>query len=178
MFLTTKIERAASVLAVLTTTLLGQGFPQSAAKSGSEPAVEAFVIKNEVTKMQETLRDKGYFSGKIDGIFGLRTRESIRAYQRAEKFPVTGQVDQRTAAGLGVRPEVSWDDSDPGVIQASDKTESETAEGKPSANIKWTNGSRRDSKKLRKPVKPVATTKGPGEHGASPPQAASGSHTQ
>ena len=55
--------------------------------------------------MQETLRDKGHYRGKIDGVFGLRTRASIRGYQKAENLPVTGQLDTPTAGKLGVAPE-------------------------------------------------------------------------
>ena len=179
MFLPSKIEWALLVLALVSTGTPVQGFAQSAATSGLPMAgVEPFVVKNEVMKIQETLRDKGHYTGKVDGIFGLRTRESIRAYQRAEKLPVTAQVDNRTAAGLGVRPEASWDNSEPRASQGRDRIENQTAEGKPSANIKWTNDSRRASKKLRKPVKPVATTKSRGGDDASALQVGSGSHSQ
>jgi peptidoglycan hydrolase-like protein with peptidoglycan-binding domain len=78
--------------------VLVQGFPRSPAGSdSSKEGVAAFVIKDEITKMQETLRTKGHYQGKVDGVFGLRTRASIRAYQKAENLPVTGQVDSRTA---------------------------------------------------------------------------------
>jgi peptidoglycan hydrolase-like protein with peptidoglycan-binding domain len=158
MFLASKIEWIGMVLTLLTTSMLVQGFPQSAATSDSNPAgVEAFVMKNEVKKMQQTLRDKGHFRGKVDGVFGLRTRDSIRAYQRAENLPMTGQVDIRTANGLGVRPEVNWDDSRPWVGQVRDRIGSQIETGKPSANIRWMNGAKRTSKTLPKPVKPVAT---------------------
>lgn len=157
MSFTSKIEWTATVLILLTTGMLVQGLAQSDATPGSRTAgVDAFVIKNEVTKMQEILRDKGHYKGKVDGVFGLRTRESIRVYQRAEKLPITGQVDSRTAAGLGVRPEVNWDDSGPGLGQVADRIESEIEKGKPSANIRWANGAKRTSKRLPKPVKPVA----------------------
>jgi peptidoglycan hydrolase-like protein with peptidoglycan-binding domain len=158
MFLVSKIEWAGIVLTLLTTGLV-QGFPRSAAASDShQPAVGAFVMKNEITKMQEALRDKGHYRGKIDGVFGLRTRASIRTYQKAENLPITGQVDTRTADGLGVRPESTWDNSQTGreVGHGSDRIRSEIERGKPSANINWTNGSRRTSKTLRKPVKTVA----------------------
>jgi Putative peptidoglycan binding domain len=83
---------------LLTTGVLVQGFPRSPAGSdSSKEGVAAFVIKDEITKMQETLRTKGHYQGKVDGVFGLRTRASIRAYQKAENLPVTGQVDSRTA---------------------------------------------------------------------------------
>jgi peptidoglycan hydrolase-like protein with peptidoglycan-binding domain len=160
MFLASKIEWVGIVFTLLTTAMLVQGFPRSAAASDlPQEGVGPFVTKNEITKMQESLRDKGHYRSKIDGVFGLRTRASIRAYQKAENFPITGQVDPRTADGLGVRPESTWNNSQSAGRDAghsSDRTGSEVERGKPSANVNWTNGSRRTSKTLRKPVKTVA----------------------
>ena len=113
MFLTSKIGWTGIAFALLTTGMLLQGSPQGAAGSDSNnEGVAAFVTQNEISKMQETLRNKGHYRGKVDGIFGLRTRASIRAYQKAEHLPVTGQVDTRTADGLGVRPESTWSNSE------------------------------------------------------------------
>jgi peptidoglycan hydrolase-like protein with peptidoglycan-binding domain len=109
MFLTSKIDWAGIALTLLTTGMSLPAFPQSGAGSDSnKQGVQAFVIKNEIQKMQEILRDKGHYRGKVDGVFGLRTRASIRAYQKAENLTITGEVDTRTAAGLGIRPESSW----------------------------------------------------------------------
>jgi peptidoglycan hydrolase-like protein with peptidoglycan-binding domain len=72
-------------------------------------------------------------------VFGLRTRASIRAYQKAENLPVTGQLDTQTAAKLGVTAE-------------RDEHGYETTQAKPSAGVKWTEGSRRRSKLPRKTV--------------------------
>jgi peptidoglycan hydrolase-like protein with peptidoglycan-binding domain len=96
---------------------------------------------NGVREMQQTLQDKGHYHGKVDGVFGLRTRASIRGFQKAENLPVTGQLDLPTAGKLGVRPE------------GREKTGDETAQDKPSAGIKWGRGSWRPNKALRKPVK-------------------------
>lgn len=179
MFLVSKIEWTATVLILLTTGMPVQSFAQGTATSDSNPAgVAVFVIKNEVTKMQETLRDKGHYKGKVDGVFGLRTREGIRAYQRAEKLPITGQVDIRTASGLRVRPEVNWDDSGPGLGQVADRIGSEIEKGKPSANIRWTNGAKRTSKRLPKPVKPVAAPASRRGDGATTLQADNDNHPQ
>ncbi|MGO8736327.1 MAG: peptidoglycan-binding domain-containing protein [Terriglobia bacterium] len=87
-----------------------------------------------VIRMQRTLQDKGCYHGKLDGVFGLRTRASIRAYQKAENLPVTGELDTQTAAKLGVTAEVR------------DENGYETTQAKPSAGVKWTEGSRRRSK--------------------------------
>jgi peptidoglycan hydrolase-like protein with peptidoglycan-binding domain len=160
MFLASRIEWAGIAFTLLTMGMLLRGFARSAAASDSpQEGVGAFVVKNEITKMQETLRDKGHYRGKVDGVFGLRTRASIRAYQKAESLPITGQVDIRTADGLGVRPESNWDDSRSAgraLGPGSDRTRSKVERGKPSANLTWTNGSRRTTKTSRKPVKTVA----------------------
>jgi peptidoglycan hydrolase-like protein with peptidoglycan-binding domain len=161
MLLAKKIVWAGIGLTLLTTGMLAQGFPRSPAGSDSskEGGVAAFVIKNEITKMQETLRTKGHYQGKVDGVFGLRTRASLRAYQKAENLLVTGQVDSPTADRLGVRPELSWGDSQSTrreVGHSSDGAGGEIKKHKPSAGIKWANGSGRTSKTVRKAVKTVA----------------------
>jgi hypothetical protein len=96
-------------------------------------------------------------TGPVDGVFGLgRHTAFVRIRKR---FSITGQVDTRTADGLGVRPESTWNNSQSAGRDAghsSDRTGSEVERGKPSANVIWTNGSRRTSKTLRKPVKTVA----------------------
>ena len=119
-----------------------QGVPRSAA--GSEFNKEGDADQNEIKKMQETLRNKGHHGGKVDGVFGLRTRASIRAYQKAENLPITGQLDTQTAGKLGVRP------------VGREETGDETTAGKPSAGIKWAKGPGRTSKTLPKSVKTVA----------------------
>jgi peptidoglycan hydrolase-like protein with peptidoglycan-binding domain len=158
MLLASKIVWVGIALTLLTAGMLAQGFPRSPAGSDSskEGGVAAFVIKNEITKMQETLRTKGHYQGKVDGVFGLRTRASLRAYQKAENLLVTGQVDSPTADRLGVRPELSWGDSQSTrreVGHSSDGAGGEIKKHKPSAGIKWAKGSGR----TRKAVKTVAS---------------------
>ncbi|MFZ3262416.1 MAG: peptidoglycan-binding domain-containing protein [Terriglobales bacterium] len=131
-------------LTLLTTGMLVQSFLRSAAGSdANKPEVPAFVIKNEIWKMQEILRAKGLYQGKVDGVFGLRTRASIRAYQKAENLTITGEVDTSTAAGLGVRPESSWDNSQGAGRpdgQSSYIVAAEFKGEKPSAGIRWPKG--------------------------------------
>ncbi len=161
MFLAGKIVRAGIAFTLLMTTgILIQVFPLSAAESDSnKEVVPGFVVKNEIRKMQETLRDKGHYRGKVDGSFGLRTRASVRAYQKAENLPVTGHVDTRTADVLGVRPESSWGDSERvgrEVGRGSDGASGDVKSDKPSAGIKWAKGSGRTSKTQRNAVKSAA----------------------
>jgi peptidoglycan hydrolase-like protein with peptidoglycan-binding domain len=60
---------------------------------------------SDVKKVQQTLRDKGYDPGQIDGRMGPKTRDAIGQYQQAENLPVTQHVDARTAEKLGVERE-------------------------------------------------------------------------
>jgi peptidoglycan hydrolase-like protein with peptidoglycan-binding domain len=87
-----------------------------------------------VINMQQTLRDKGHYRGKVDGVFGLRTRASIRAYQKAENLPVTGQLDPQTSSKLGLPAEVR------------NEAGYEITQGKPSAGVKWSDRSMRKRK--------------------------------
>ena len=58
-----------------------------------------------IKKVQETLRDKGYDPGPIDGVMGSQTRKALSQYQKSENLPVTGHVDTQTAGKLGVGQE-------------------------------------------------------------------------
>jgi len=60
---------------------------------------------NNIKKVQEALRDKGYDPGPIDGVMGSQTQEAISQYQKSENLPVTGHLDGETAGKLGVGPE-------------------------------------------------------------------------
>ncbi len=103
---------------------------------------------NAVKQVQQTLQNEGHYRGKIDGALGLRTRASIREFQRAKNLPVTGQLDVQTAGKLGVTPEVRTE------------TSYETTKDKPSAGIKWTKDFRRPSRARRSPVKRAAAESG------------------
>jgi putative peptidoglycan binding protein len=113
MFLASKIGWSGIAFTFLTAGMLVQNFPRSAAEADSnKEGVAAFVIKSEIKNMQETLRNKGYYRGKVDGVLGLQTRGSICEYQKAANLPATGQIDTRTADGLRVRPESTWFNSE------------------------------------------------------------------
>ncbi|WP_404384294.1 peptidoglycan-binding protein [Caenispirillum salinarum] len=47
-----------------------------------------------IEQIQRDLNRAGYEAGSVDGVLGSRTRDAIRAYQRDNGLPVTGQPDQ------------------------------------------------------------------------------------
>jgi len=139
-----KAASAGIVFILLTTGISGPRPTPLASGANLTEEVQAGGRRTDVKKMQETLRNKGHYRGKVDGFLGLRTRASIRAYQKAEHLPVTGQLDAQTADKLLVRPE------------GREETGYETTKRKPSAGIRWAKGSGPTSKTLRKAVNTVA----------------------
>jgi peptidoglycan hydrolase-like protein with peptidoglycan-binding domain len=141
MFLASKVASAGIVFLLLATGISGPR--PTPLTSGVDLSKEGPAVPhpNDVMSMQQTLLDKGHYRGKVDGVFGLRTRASIRAYQKAESLPVTGHLDKETAGSLGVGPEVGQE------------TRFVTTQDKPPAGTKWAKGSGRARKTPQPPVK-------------------------
>ncbi|SET64653.1 LysM domain-containing protein [Natronincola peptidivorans] len=55
-----------------------------------------------VRKLQQLLADAGFDPGPVDGIFGPRTEEAVRAFQRNKGLTVDGIVGVATWTALGV----------------------------------------------------------------------------
>ena len=95
MSLNKKVVRTTVVFILLMTGMLGLSLiPRASAAD-----------QDNIKKVQETLRDKGFDPGPIDGQMGSQTREAISQYQKSENLPVTGHLDAETAGKLGVGPE-------------------------------------------------------------------------
>ena len=88
------------VAGMLSLSLTSLGF--AASPDEEKPAVSH---RHDIKKVQESLRDKGYYHADVDGVLGPQTREAIRQYQQSENLPVTGRLDGETAGKLGVGPE-------------------------------------------------------------------------
>ena len=178
MFLASKIAWAGMAFMLLAAGILVQAFPPSAAGSdANKEKAPAFVIKDEIKKMRETLRNQGHYRGKVDGVFGLRTRASLRAYQKAEKLSVTGQLDPRTADGLGVRPEATWRNSKSAGRQEGyghDEASGESKRNKPSAGIRLVE--RRASNVSRKEISRATAVEDNRGDGANKQQAENEEH--
>jgi peptidoglycan hydrolase-like protein with peptidoglycan-binding domain len=141
MFLPGKVAWAGIVFLLLATGISGPRPRLSTSGVDLRNEVPAVQRPNDVNRLQQTLLDKGYYRGKVDGVFGLRTRASIRAYQKAENLPVTGLFDKETAGKLGIGPEVRQE------------TRLVTTQDKPPAGTKWAKGSGRARKTPQTPVK-------------------------
>ena len=55
-----------------------------------------------IRKAQETLNARGYKAGPANGVMNGSTRTALSAFQKAEGIKVTGRLNPRTLARLGI----------------------------------------------------------------------------
>jgi peptidoglycan hydrolase-like protein with peptidoglycan-binding domain len=67
-----------------------------------------------IRKVQETLNARGFKAGAPNGIVGESTRTALRAFQKSENIQITGRLNPRTLARLGI-PEDSASTGTSGV---------------------------------------------------------------
>lgn len=57
-----------------------------------------------VREIQTRLKNWGYYSGNVDGIYGSQTEKAVRYFQSKNGLSVDGQVGDLTLAALGMQP--------------------------------------------------------------------------
>ena len=55
-----------------------------------------------VKTIQRKLKNWGYYTGAIDGIFGTKTKEAVKYFQRKNNLKVDGIVGEQTLKALGI----------------------------------------------------------------------------
>ncbi|MBE5800905.1 MAG: hypothetical protein E7319_01290 [Clostridiales bacterium] len=55
---------------------------------------------DEVRKMQTVLRQKGYYKGRVDGVFGPSTRSAVIAFQKSISIAADGKPGNKTLTAL------------------------------------------------------------------------------
>lgn len=56
----------------------------------------------EVRQIQTKLKNWGYYTGQVDGIFGSKTLDAVKKFQRKNGLTVDGIVGPKTLAALGI----------------------------------------------------------------------------
>lgn len=102
-------RRIVIMLIVTGVLLTGFAFAQSGPSTRSNESdssamtmIGAMPSHKEVRAVQEALRAKGYDPGRIDGVLGRKTASALKAFQKAEQLPATGQLTSETLTKLGV----------------------------------------------------------------------------
>lgn len=52
---------------------------------------------------QQALKDKGFYDGTVDGVYGPRTERAVRGYQQKQSLTADGRLGPQTLDSLGVR---------------------------------------------------------------------------
>jgi sporulation protein YlmC with PRC-barrel domain len=79
-------------------TVTGQLDSQTARTLMSEASTAAPTV--DIRTAQRQLKERGYYSGPVDGVMGPATEGALRAYQRDRGLKVTGRLDAPTARSL------------------------------------------------------------------------------
>ncbi len=80
---------------------------QNAPTSVEAEAVPSAVLRQgsrggEVKEVQRRLKNWGYYTGKVDGIYGSATREAVKKFQRKNGLTADGIVGVKTYQALGM----------------------------------------------------------------------------
>jgi peptidoglycan hydrolase-like protein with peptidoglycan-binding domain len=72
----------------------------SKAASKTATAHHAMWTKDQIKEAQEGLIKAGLYKGKATGVFTADTRKALKEYQKQNKLPVTGRLNDSTLAKL------------------------------------------------------------------------------
>ena len=59
-------------------------------------------LGSEVRQIQEKLKRWGYYDGDVDGIFGSKTLQAVKDFQRVNNLQVDGIIGEKTLEALGI----------------------------------------------------------------------------
>ena len=74
----------------------------------------------EVTTIQEKLRRWGYYSGNVDGIYGLETQKAVKYFQEKNGLKVDGIVGDETLKALGIQSTGDSNSQTGSVVNSND----------------------------------------------------------
>jgi peptidoglycan hydrolase-like protein with peptidoglycan-binding domain len=63
----------------------------------------SYVDATTIRQVQETLHNRGFRAGPIDGVMGPATRTALKQFQQSDNLETTGQLNRQTLIALGVQ---------------------------------------------------------------------------
>jgi peptidoglycan hydrolase-like protein with peptidoglycan-binding domain len=67
----------------------------------------SYVDSTTIRQVQQTLVNRGFRAGPIDGVMGAATRSAVKQFQQSENLEATGQLNRQTLVALGVQPDTT-----------------------------------------------------------------------
>ncbi len=83
---------------------IGAARPGTTNATSIIPVAPVLQAPRDALELQLALARAGFSPGSIDGTIGSQTRSALRAFQRRERLPATGQFDEATRARLAFAP--------------------------------------------------------------------------
>ncbi|MBO5713802.1 MAG: spore cortex-lytic enzyme [Clostridia bacterium] len=101
-----KIIKITALVLIMVTVGFGVSLTNQNAKTEMQ-TVYALTLKQgsrgtEVKTMQTKLKNWGYYKGSVDGIFGKKTLEAVKLFQKRNGLKVDGIVGTKTLKALGM----------------------------------------------------------------------------
>ena len=102
-----KALRILAVVVLVLTTCICVGTAMPRTGSVTENAAYAAALKQgssgaTVKKLQQKLKNWGYYSGSVDGIYGKNTAAAVRLFQKKNGLTVDGIAGNKTLAAMGI----------------------------------------------------------------------------
>lgn len=103
-----KVWEIAAIILLNLCIILAAALPASLAGGETDSDVAITTLSqlgsrgDEVRRVQSKLRELGFYSGKVDGIYGTNTRDAVRAFQRSVGITADGIAGQKTLLYLGL----------------------------------------------------------------------------
>lgn len=95
-------RRAIAFVALLLTVLLGIGGAVFIAPESETVLSQFGSTGSEVRRIQTVLKQQGYYSGSVDGIYGSATQSAVRRFQAAKGLTVDGICGANTLSAMGI----------------------------------------------------------------------------
>lgn len=100
-----RIQQALRVMSVIILSLcaiLALGYSLQYRSESVEALSKKGSTGEEVRQIQQALKNQGYYTGSVDGIYGSGTESAVRAYQKANGLSVDGIAGPSTLSSLGI----------------------------------------------------------------------------
>ena len=73
----------------------------------NEQVVEVAVVtesssKSDIKLVQQKLKNWGYYTGSVDGIYGSKTKQAVKSFQRKNGLTVDGIIGDKTLKAMGI----------------------------------------------------------------------------
>ncbi len=93
---------AASTRTVHTTSKHGSK-GQVAAKA-RRPSYQTAPSPERYQQIQQSLADRGFYKGEVNGVWGAESQDAMRRYQESQNLPDDGKITSKALIGLGLGP--------------------------------------------------------------------------